>query len=525
MNSDLTRVGSYIGSYYGMETNHHGETFLGKFHLVELMDGKCFQIRYVSCSPDAAGSIFHSEVSTLSSLRASVRHPSLLFRTVCYTHSQRTAAWGAVIRVYRFAVRGAVLDKKLFVGAVPLFVLVLSACGGQGRHVQNATVTSSGGLQTGDAPSSGNADRAWVARAVRILGAGRRATSEDMARFVDRPKAEVVDELMAQTAFAATVLDFGLTFLGQPPEPARNMGNYLDSYSPANVFDSTRLSAVAAAAQFAQGGEFFGLLDYKPTPFALKLLPVNRDPAQYAAREGLPELGNVGSVLAGSDSSIRSAIIEHLGALTADLRARFDALRQGTADGPPQDDHPAIHFLCGAITDDKGRLPTSPDENPLPGRLFAQRFSAGARFMGLQGWVRNGLLRLAYGFDDACIFDPDLKTEDRLALVDVAFDELAAALKQAPDFVRELEEGSARAGEGLAALVPVDPSRVPLPDLPFGEGALGLDFYGTYPNSSTNFNRKRAAAVLKRYFCDDLGRCHCCAIPRGADFGSVWVCP
>ncbi|MEY4066711.1 MAG: hypothetical protein RIR26_2919, partial [Pseudomonadota bacterium] len=397
--------------------------------------------------------------------------------------------------------------KKSMILATSLTVLgavvsLVSSCAARPPKSESALLfgTQSAPPQV-DASASEPADRGWLARTIHILHAGRRTTQEDVIRFVGRPKGEVVDELIADSAFASMVLDFGMTFLGAAPQPNRELGSFLRSYDPRNVFDSTNGTPLHAAVQYAVGGEFFSLLDQYPASYVLKLLPPERNPEIYRKDYGLPDLGDLENLLTGTDSSIRRAIIVYLASRVESLKTRFEEARQ-----QPGGDEKALTFLCSDFRQSSPKSPAGP-LGPLA--VETSRFRAAGTLMGLQGWFTEIFAQSGSGFFEAC--DPETQSSigGRLEAVNRSFAKVSDFLKRAPEILADLEERSAKAGAGLASLLPVDLRQFPKSSnfdlsFPVESGPLGFNFYQSHPNSSTNFNRKRAAAVLKRYFCDDL---------------------
>lgn len=59
-------IGKYSGRFSGLGTNHENEKFVGQLELIELFDGKGFQIKFSARADGSPTAIFHSEVSTIA---------------------------------------------------------------------------------------------------------------------------------------------------------------------------------------------------------------------------------------------------------------------------------------------------------------------------------------------------------------------------------------------------------------------------------------------------------------------------
>lgn len=384
--------------------------------------------------------------------------------------------------------------KFALLACVVVLVPVVSTCG------RSATPLSSVASQLPELRAREEslevADQAWTSRVVRILHGGRRATPEDMARFIGMPKGEVVDALMEHQDFLAMVLDYSLVFLGMAPQPKRDLGAFIDSYDPFNTSDSKRLVAVHGVSQFADGGEFLSLLDGEPELYAPRLASPSRVVADYTSPNGLPLMPEPDAVVQGTDEAIRLAILSHLGDLVSLLKQDYDS-------------HTDPERFCRSLTQ-----PSQPDGpvDTISLLTVFSRFVAAGPLLGLRGWLDGrfrdtirALYSPCFDFGDA----PGGGSDGRHDAIVVAFSLVVRRLEAMPKAFATLAELSRAPGGGLGGYLAIDYGRFP-PELGGGAErgafahALGSDFYQTNVNSSTNFNRKRAAAVLKQYFCDDL---------------------
>ncbi len=365
--------------------------------------------------------------------------------------------------------------------------IALWSCGigaTQSRPLNQASLLLSGNAESVRESAQAPADQAWIARAIRTLHPGRRATAEQISSFLGKPKGDVVDKLIADPAFSEMVLDYSLVFLGQAPNPSRSLEQTISFFDP--FFQGSTLAGLNAAYQYDKNGEYLALLDYRPPAYMPKLVKPSRNTADYkgGAENELPELPDVENLLQGTDTQIRIALVAHVTQLAGDLEASFK--QAGSTDA-----------LCASSTD-----PTK----PTPFIALRVRMNAAAHHVGLRAWARQLFAGSLDAFDEACSPDSTADAQARLALAQAGFVRLNLLLKSLPSIVSDLEKRSASADDsGIASLIPFDFGQLPQalqpPRLP---EPLSFEFFGANANSSTNFNRRRAATILKRYFCDNL---------------------
>lgn len=330
------------------------------------------------------------------------------------------------------------------------------------------------------------ANQAWISRVIRTLHPGRRATAEQIAKYLEKPKGEVVDELMLDPAFSEMVLDYSLVFLGQAPNPNRSLEEFVLNIEP--TFNGSSLAALHAAYQYATNGEYLALLDYFPSIYVTKLAPPSRRIEDYKNEfSGLPDLPDAENLLKGTDSQIRQGVIAHVTQLANELEAKF------TSSGD-------INTLCPPPADSKNQ-PINP-----PIEILNRRISAAANHLRIDVWAKRFFSNPLDEFFNACDYDTSIDTKARVEFAKTAFVKVNSMLRSLPLLIADFERRSATAAsQGLASLVPLVSSLVP-PELKPARtpDALSLEFFFANNNSSTNFNRRRGAAILKRYFCDNL---------------------
>ena len=306
------------------------------------------------------------------------------------------------------------------------------------------------------------AKRRWIEKTARLLRGGEGlGPDDDVDALVKLPEEEIARGFMRDARFGDTVLDFNLFMLGFRPDRLKTGGAYSRT-----AFDFP--NAVASVQALLAGGDYLKLFDLQG-PFYLA--PLSQEP------EDAPT---------GDDAGLTSGQLR-LKAM-GEVRAAFAAL----------------------IARGKGAV------RPNGDRYCAQ---VGA-FLGRRDALAKRFVR---AFDDAEVF-----VLTRAQLIEAPFEAVGRVLAEECDgqpeqwveihrLVGALEAALARLERGFAELLKHEPGRyrpssvaefrafdlaafVDAPTwLAFGhEQSIALG------NSSTNFNRKRAAYVLKRFFCDDI---------------------
>ena len=289
----------------------------------------------------------------------------------------------------------------------------------------------------------------WIQRVARSLRGGRSLTDINLVHQLARKTdAEVIEHLMDQPEFADTALDFNLHFLGFRRDHIRDADGELSD----TVFDFP--SALTSALEVLKNGNYLRLLEYKQPLYHGRL----RNPVPL-------------------DTGDDKIPVE-------DLRAKhFKRIRDGLTQ--------QIEFLRAN--------PATPVANACVNfmkdlREGYQLGDTGILFSLMDiGFFTN----IWYGrLVEACsgpFRDPNLDFAAGLERIRKINDDLIQALKAF--------EPAVYSTRNLADVRILDVAKL---DLAPGWHFFGVPHRQSLMNSSTNFNRKRAAYVLSRFFCDDL---------------------
>lgn len=296
----------------------------------------------------------------------------------------------------------------------------------------------------------GWAYRAWVAKAGRTLRAGAPLSAAEIERLAQKSPEEVVDALMADDAFADTVLDFNMYFLGGK-QPTLSYPDYRDPTRRLYAYQVfTYPQAIASAQAVMSGGDYFTLLDPAPP--------------RYVAPFSLPE------------------DIDFIGKFNAGAEAVRDTFF------PNGRDQPADKAAgCATIFSDNSPL------NKATETLYTSGFFDGGTNFGLNiGVVTMPAVDIQVG----CIV-PEMPVET----IFKALDDWKVSVKRVYDESGDYMDASYAIHRltDIRVLAHADTDRY-LRATSFDP----LGFWNALPNSSTNYNRKRASYMLRTYFCDDL---------------------
>ena len=305
--------------------------------------------------------------------------------------------------------------------------------------------------------------RWWIDRTARLLRGGEGLGPEDdLAALLPLSKERIARRFMLDERFGDTILDFNLFFLGFKSDQLKSASAY-----DRTVFDFP--NAVAAAQALLKDGDYFKLFDLEG-PFYMA--PLRSEPLDEP-----PQPGDEGLTLA----QLRSKAMREIEAVFADALALAQARPA-----------PRLADLCKAVEAlaDSGQTLTP---------------------------------QLHRAFDDAEIFalirgEVLMQPLEMLAKVaEKACDERTAPAAARKSLLEGLESALAEIKRAFSAIAEFEPDRYqPKSVLEFKRFALsafptkqkwlsfGFEQGMALGNSSTNFNRKRAAYVLKRFFCDDL---------------------
>ncbi len=283
--------------------------------------------------------------------------------------------------------------------------------------------------------------RAWIDKAARALHAGSPGLSLEEIKALDSlPKDDIVDRLMDDVRFDATVLDFNRFFLGIK---SKDEGSF-SAYSQ---------SALASAFEQADQGDYFSIFDGSLSYLLTTgLTSPNRD-------GGRPDL-----------------------VTPEELRAHWIQLakEEATAWLSTLQSIPDEEELCAYYNNNSNEVTFLLQRIGLSFEFFFQLQDQKASFFC--SLVGN---------------NSKVKGQAKSFVLDEARGLLQAALK-----IEALIPRLIKPTLGLRDLI-----KIPVADLPLSKDSIDSMSYLMWlelPNSSTNFNRKRAAYFLKTFFCDDL---------------------
>lgn len=310
----------------------------------------------------------------------------------------------------------------------------------------------------GDALS---AKRRWIEKAARLLRGGEGlGPDDDLDALLKLPEREIARRFMRDPRFGDTVLDFNLFMLGFKPDRLRAGGAY-----ERTAFDFP--NAVASAQAVLAGGDYLRLFDLEG-PFYLAPLSMEPEDAPTGEEAGLasPQL--------------------RLKAM-AEVRAAFAAaIARGKGKRPNGD------WYCGQVGELLGR-------REAIAKRFVRAFNDAEVFVLTRAQlVEAPFAAVEKVHAEECDGQPEQWVE-----IGLLVGALEAALRQIErGFAEILKHEPARyRPRSVAEFRPFDLAAFPSARawLAFGhEQSVAL------ANSSTNLNRKRAAYVLKRFFCDDI---------------------
>lgn len=321
-------------------------------------------------------------------------------------------------------------------------------------------------------PSSGDAaktpalsewdKRWWVDRTARLLRHGEGlGPNDDIERLSKLPKSEIAREFMNDERFGDTVLDFNMFFMGFKIDSLRVDGVYASS-----AFDFA--NAISSAKALMDNGDYLKLFDLEGDYY---LAPLTMTPSEEKLE---PEDAKLPS------GQLREKVI-------GEFKARFTALLNLRTGPAPL----AAHDFCEQIEQ------LTEQQGAINQRLF--RAFTDAEIFGL---MRGGVPEFMYDALDKVVNEECEKPEAKVDLQRLT-DSLKGLSAQIDSAFKEIAKFEPTAYEpyGVVDFRSVDRSAFP------NKGnwiAFGFEQGTALANSSTNYNRKRAAYVLKRFFCDDL---------------------
>ena len=298
-----------------------------------------------------------------------------------------------------------------------------------------------------DSPSGDWQSGWWLERASRALrGGDGLGEGEDLNQLLLRPREELVARFSHDARFADTVLGFNLELLGfRQDRVRRENGSYQE------IIYELPQAIASARSVLASGEDYFRLFDLKQPLYLGPLL-----------RPGMIEP---------SDSQLDPATLRHQN--RERMQVSLDQLITLAQATPPN-----IPALCAAFEAHEETFIFSRALG-LP-RTIPRRTMRDPKWYGLVENSCDGTIPPGFDFVASLHAIKDLNAR------------LFAKL--------EAFEPAAYPVPNLAAMRTLDLSDL---GLAYSHSFFTFTVQQTLPNSSTNFDRKRGAYVLKRFFCDD----------------------
>jgi len=304
--------------------------------------------------------------------------------------------------------------------------------------------------------------RWWIEKIARLLRNGEGlGPDDDIARLEKLTKEEIVREFMADERFGDTVLDFNMYFLGFKADSVKVDGNYQHS-----AFDFP--NAISSAKALIGNGDYLKLFDLEGDYYfaPLATAPSEEDLTPEDSRLSAKQLRDKAET-----------------ELSSKLKALL-ALRKG----PKRVDFDEFCDQIAEFSDQRDELT----------KAFNRAFTDAEIFVLLRGsvpeFIFDGLDKVT---DDECEKPKDKhdikRLEDTVAELSTRLDRAFAEIARFEPTVYWPET----LAEFKPLILSAFPRKGPWP-------AFGVEQGTALANSSTNYNRKRAAYVLKRFFCDDL---------------------
>jgi hypothetical protein len=304
--------------------------------------------------------------------------------------------------------------------------------------------------------------RWWIDKAARLLrGGDGLGPNDDIEHLETLPDDQIVRHFMSDERFGNTALDFNMYFLGFKVDDLKVDGEFVHG-----AFDFS--NAITSAKQLLAGGDYLSLFDLEGDYYMAPLsVAPGEDPLPAdEARLTPPQLR-------------KKAFEELLGAV-AKLQATRTANPKIT-----------IQEFCGKIED------LTEERDNWQKRLF-RGFTDTEIFV----FMRGGMPDFVFNGLQSALFTECEKpeAEQRFEPLHQAVAEAAAQIERSFKEVQKFEP-DVYSPDTVADFRPVDHKAFPQT----GKWPVfGFEQSTALANSSTNYNRKRAAYVLKRFFCDDL---------------------
>ncbi len=293
--------------------------------------------------------------------------------------------------------------------------------------------------------------RAWTLRAVRLLRGGEEVSSlEELNRLAALPREQLIDELMADPRFGDAVLDFNLYWMGFKFDSLKDkLGRYQTDIEN-DVFQYAQ--AIQSAQNTLNNQNYFAL--FQPNAPLL-----------------IPQLNNFVIV---------------------------------TADGPQTDpDAYRKHLIAKRVEETDKLIETVKNQPNMTKQQFCEIWfniqpGESSVFIGIGagvGMYLNFILsQNGNDVDLMCFLEGPLPQTPLLELV-------TQSKKSMDAFVGVLMD---KHTQGYQPHNVHEMETFKIGDRTLQQGPMSYYPAKTLPNSSTNFNRKRASYFLRRFFCDEL---------------------
>lgn len=304
--------------------------------------------------------------------------------------------------------------------------------------------------------------RWWIEKTARLLRGGEGLSpNDDIEQLAKLPKAEIAREFMRDERFGDTVLDFNMYFMGFKVDSLKVDGIYVHS-----AFDFS--NAVTSAKELLDDGDYLKLLDLEGDYY---LAPLTMTPSEDKLA---PEDAKL------TPTQLREKVADEF----KETLKGVLSLRTGPQPISPRQ-------LCNEVGE------VYLQQNDISQKLY--RAFTDAEIFSL---LRGGVPEFVYEGLDKVQKAECVKADDKIDAGVIA-ETLTALLAQFDRVFKEIAtfEPTRYEPEGVGDFKAVDREAFP------NKGkwlAFGYEQGTALANSSTNYNRKRAAYVLKRFFCDDL---------------------
>ncbi len=352
----------------------------------------------------------------------------------------------------------------------------------------------------------------WIEKVSRTLSCGKTAASqEEIEALAQLPDGEVVDKLMQGARFEATILDFTKYFHNSAQTQTGCQNDINGLSNPAqlqniiNNYSFTTPNILRAAKAATANEDFLGEL-FAEGPVSI-LPPIKVKGASATTGVLVPvELPLAGVSAAEQAAVYRDELLKRLDFVIAEFGA------DGAVDGTKG---------CKAVYGkEDGAVGNQNQLNIVSFRTMnnagISNLFDGAMTQNWFGQANNDCSTIVFA-QPPPVTDPPTPPVDLFAANNIdpkalrdrliaTRPKIESAFKLAMDYNTEVYNPKSLAE--LKSAPARDAFFLPEPPGQFGGGGFGVRFpyldFGGLQNSSTNYNRKRGAFMLKTFFCDDL---------------------